>query len=238
MKLKALIILALAISACGGASTTSTVPTTSVEAGQALATLPEVSQTEVVADYNIDEMNDTRCGKWLDEGRTVNGLIQMVKSHPGYDWKYSRDFDQNGYPCEDEIGVGYLPTTTTTTQATTTTTRPPTTTTSTTRPPTTTTTEVASSPLADCVSALGDDFNSASIQLANSDVGIGDVGDSYFRLSLRECSESEWAEAMRLLVLWTDNITCDTLNTIYYAAEVGSRLESRMLDAWADCVRG
>ena len=107
--LAGLLALSLMGVACGSVSD---------EAEQAVrvATDPDISHP--VLELSPTEMNDLRCGRWLEDGRTQMGLRQMVLDHPGFDWKYSRDFDQDGYPCEDEIGVGYLPTTTTTTQAT------------------------------------------------------------------------------------------------------------------------
>ena len=61
----------------------------------------------------------------------------MVKDNPGFDWG-GRDFDSNGYPCEAELGVGYLTTTTI-------------------RPRFTTTTDAFDN----CWDALSDDFSSA-----------------------------------------------------------------------------
>ena len=60
-------------------------------------------------------MDDTRCGKW-DELGTVAELKAVVASDPDFDWSALRDFDGNGYPCESELGTGYLPTTTVATQ--------------------------------------------------------------------------------------------------------------------------
>ena len=66
-----------------------------------------------VSGISVQEMDDTGCGKWLELG-TVEELQQVVRANPNFDWSLTRDFDGNGYPCEYELGTGYLPHTTTT----------------------------------------------------------------------------------------------------------------------------
>lgn len=100
----AVLTLTLAATACGGGDewepvapyvvgtvTTSDVPTT------------------IAAYYDLAALNDLRCGKWLEEDRTLSGLQEMVRDNPDFRWSLARDFNQDGYPCEDELGTGYLP---------------------------------------------------------------------------------------------------------------------------------
>ena len=49
-----------------------------------------------------------RCALWLEQDKTEEELKQMVRDAKtaGFDWG-RRDHDDNGYPCEGELGVGY-----------------------------------------------------------------------------------------------------------------------------------
>ena len=111
--------------------------TTTTRRLPALTTTTTRVVTRLRANYNPSFLRDEWCWDWLEDGRTKAGLIQMVKDNPGFDWG-GRDFDGNGYPCEAELGVGYLTATTT-------------------RPRFTTTTDAFD----DCWNALTDDFGSA-----------------------------------------------------------------------------
>ncbi len=158
-------VLAVAVGgACGGVETSTTAyrpddpePTTvreTVETAPAERTTTTAAPP-IIGAPDPDRFEGMRCGKWLDQGFSVDELRQMViDAGPDFRWGF-RDMEfggVDGAPCEDELGTAYLPTMTTTTEAiattteaiattteaTTTTTRAPTTTT--TRAPTTTTT--------------------------------------------------------------------------------------------------
>ena len=126
-----LLVLAVLAASCGLETTEGNdrPVTTRTSATTIAATTAAPTTTTAVVTPRAREMMETRCGRW-DEIGTVAELRQEVSEHPDLEWPAMRDFDGDGYPCEDELGIGYL--TADTTLPATTTTSPPTTLTTTT----------------------------------------------------------------------------------------------------------
>ena len=116
------------LAACGVSSTTTTervvretTTTTEVTTTRPVVTTEQITTTSEAVEVTTeattpaptttiiptlaDELVGVGCGKWLDS-YTVETLQQMViDAGRDFDWR-SRDFDNNGYPCENELGVG------------------------------------------------------------------------------------------------------------------------------------
>lgn len=218
MRIKPRILLTAGVllAACGGTTTT----TTSAYV-QDPATVDTLAPTYIPA-----ELNALQCGKWLEGGRTAEGLQQMVIDNPGFDWLISRDSNQDGEPCEDEIGDSYLPTTTTAPPPPT---AAPTTTTTTEPPPTT---EV----MDECQTAI-----LADLGLDEDFLQVGDADLDFPRALDGVCSDVEfrvWINTLSRLTatLGVTNAECQFLNTLYLESPEGSRSEELLLDAYAECI--
>ncbi len=110
----ALLAVALTAAACGGspenflsptdAPAATESPTTAAPATTAVPTITVVAQP-----VTAEMLNGERCGNWTDFG-TVAALREVVAEAAvaGFEWRATRDLNLDGYPCEDQLGAGYI----------------------------------------------------------------------------------------------------------------------------------
>lgn len=240
----AVLALTLAATACGGGGDAASPEPADTQATAAPATTTTAAPATTIAPapaYDPVALNDTGCGKWLEEGRTVEGLRAMVLENHPFDWKLRRDFNRDGYPCEDEVGTGYLPTTTTTAAPTTTTEAVVETSTPATEATTTTTTAVATT--TEPVSEMDPCLAGILADLGWDEYG-NQVGERnlYFPTALRDnCSDVEFEVNVSVLsrIEFNQGGTdgeCVILADLYFAAPPDSKAESLLANALNDCL--